>query len=469
MSYNDPNLSIDYNIVPSGLTLLGIAPDASLQTCFVRTMSSTLITSSIFTDGTAILSGGTLSNLNFPTLSTDVATMEYVTSLPITTVNQISLPDRSVQFNNGNVSNPGFAGSVSLTVSTSGSFNVNNRVSIIGTDPTLLPIVIYNGLINNIVDPINVSDVANKNYVQSITTSDLSNNNTSTTLLPAQIYNNILRRTINVTGFVNIQDILPSTADIITYIGLGSTASTGSTTGHYTTFSFIYNYIGPYNNSVSLFAGINNNIITNGNYLNLNTSLNVITVPVNSVVSFTSILSPTGYTSSTSPTYSTNFYINNLQTLYSDNNEQITSNGLRLQNFYSIPGKYKTYSSFIILPLSVTTVNSDSPHTYTFSELKGLLVTRNMTVDVTDLITIPATILASSEFTTVLGSGSIKFTIQNISANTLTLDLSSSSWSGSGQTPVIGPNKNGFFLIKFNKNSGTCTLYTIGIYNRSSV
>ncbi len=65
-----------------------------------------------------------------------------------------------------------------------------------------------------------------------------------------------------------------------------------------------------------------------------------------------------------------------------------------------------------------------------------------------------------------LGTGYSKFTIQNISDYSLTLDIASSTnWAVSpAGNPVIPSGKNGYFYVNY---GSTCILYVIGIYNRN--
>ncbi len=394
------------------------------DTNFTNILKNNTIYVDILTDGTAEMTSNTITNLNYPTNPTDIATKKYV--LDQSSINIISPIPYSIQYNDGNNN---FASSANLTFNS--QLNINDKFQI-------NDILLTNNSINGLSNWYNNQSAINKTYLKSMSSSEYINSSDSTQLTISNIYNNILYRTNNSTSSI-IQDILPNSTTITTYITQNILPNT---------FNFVYKYKG--NISTLLFAGYNNTFISQGNFLNYFTYVNCLTVPQNTTIDFKCITSGTNVS----------FNVLNIQTIYTNNQEQITTTGLRTNKFIS--ELTNTKSAFIIYPLVKTDIVSDSAYEYTFSNIKNILITRNMNNNVTD--TFEEILVTEPEFE--LGTGYSKFTIQNISDYSLTLDIASSTnWAVSpAGNPVIPSGKNGYFYVNY---GSTCILYVIGIYNRN--
>jgi hypothetical protein len=273
----------------------------------------------------------------------------------------------------------------------------------------------------------------------------LSNSANNTQLGFSHIYNNILYRTSTATSGI-VQDVLPASEDILDEL---NSLLVYPTTGY--TFDFSYRFVGT-GASILLFSSTGNTFEPKGNFLNYYGAVDCLTVPINTTVDFKCITGSTNVT----------FCITNLQTIYANNEQQLTNIGLRTNNFFST--STGTKSAFIIYPLDKLDVESDSVYQYTFSELKQMLITRNMNNDVSDTFEDASIIVANDDFG--LGYGSSKLVIQNISDYTLTLNVTGSTgWTCSpASNPTIETGKNGLFYINYDS---TCTLFTVGIFDRN--
>jgi hypothetical protein len=415
-------------------------PTANNDTNFTRLLKNEQLQFDSITCGTIEIMNTTISNLNYPVNGTDAATKQYV--LDQSSPYFISPIERSIQFNNGI---NGFASSINLTWSTSSTLSIVDTFNVNG-------ITLSNQAITGVSNYYTNDSAVNKSYIPQITYSSLTNAANNTQLTFSQIYNNLLFRTCTATGIV--QDILPDSSTITDELNslliYPSSVSNSASTSASFAFDFTYKFNGT-GSSMLLFSGTGNTFFPKGNFLNYYGPVEVLTVPINTIVSFKCIGASTSFT----------FCITNLQTLYSNSGQQITDVGVRTDNFFStFTG---TKSSFIIYPLVKTDIVSNSAHEYTFSELKGLFVTRAMENDVTDTFEDATTIITNLEF--ALGYGSSKFVLQNISDFSLTLDIvSSTGWAVSpASNPVIPSGKNGVFYINYDT---TCTLFVIGIYDR---
>jgi hypothetical protein len=396
-----------------------------------------IITESL-TDGFATLSGGHLSNLYEPINDSDCATKYYVDNYIDPT--DVSLPLDSIQINTGtNFIGVNALKFVNGAVPTLFVYNKINNGSISITDNN-----IYGAL-----NPVEESGLCTYNYFTNTNIKIVNYNTTnqSNSLTGAQIINTYLNRTITNSNNI-IQDILPTDISIFNSYNSSTSASTSSSFS----FVFIYNFIGP-SEKVLLFG----NIIPYGNFLYSNEALPVITVPKNTLV----------FLNATYKDGITTYYIKNNQNLYS--NPRINNIGLSTFNFTSYANdlNIKLNATFMIWPMIPTEIDSDTSHTYTYSNIKNKLIIRTgLTTDTTDTFDVLSIFTSSGAFS--LGSGQIKFVVQNISTYNIQIgpDVTPTGWSyDTSFNRTIGPNMNGFFYINY--TGTTLYLYTIGIYNRN--
>jgi hypothetical protein len=409
-------------------------PSVDNQTNYTRILKNDEFIFNEITDGTATISATTISDVAYPVNNSDIATRQYV--LDQSSINIISPIANSIQYNDGA---DGFASSANLTWS-----GTTPALSI--TDTFVVNDVTLNGqTITNFSNFYTSSSAVNKGYVPVITTSSLSNSANNTQLGFSHIYNNILYRTSTATSGI-VQDVLPASEDILDEL---NSLLVYPTTGY--TFDFSYRFVGT-GASILLFSSTGNTFEPKGNFLNYYGAVDCLTVPINTTVDFKCITGSTNVT----------FCITNLQTIYANNEQQLTNIGLRTNNFFST--STGTKSAFIIYPLDKLDVESDSVYQYTFSELKQMLITRNMNNDVSDTFEDASIIVANDDFG--LGYGSSKLVIQNISDYTLTLNVTGSTgWTCSpASNPTIETGKNGLFYINYDS---TCTLFTVGIFDRN--
>jgi len=410
------------------------------------------------TSGTVIFENGTLTGLITSDNIDDVATKQYTDSVPF------PMPggpiDNSIQMNNGTGL---FVGYDSLKWSVSNPPTLNLIGSL--TNGT---IVLNNNLVQNLAEPIAPQSAANKEYVQNTNLAiiDLLTTGSGTTIyLPtSQVINTILRRSFSVSSTLN-QDILPTAADIIAAIP-------GAEIGE--AFTFIYNYVNVattdyavlvlYGNAASSTATASTNIIPKGDYFYINTADNNINVYPGTIVEFTATI-----ISTTTGSEVVNFYITNYQSLYPNNNQQITQYGLRTDNFFIQNAIFN--NAFVIYPLQPTPITYGSSYSYYYSDLQNILILRSgFTENITDeLAPLPEFLVNSSSTAFNMSSGTFKFVIQNLStSSSLTLGSTDLNWTfSSGSARIIPSGYNGLFSATINA-SGNGTLYTMGILNRSS-
>lgn len=405
---------------------------------YTRLMKATNIQCTSITDGIATLEGGTISNLFDPETSDQIATKYYTDNF---TSSGSGGPIGSLQINTG----ASFTGINGIKYTNSSLQIYNKFVTASGTTTN---ISITDNVLSGLSNPPNDSYAVNNGYVLSsnLSLGTLSTTSASTSLSASEVVNKYLVRTI-VNSSSIIQDILPTSASIRSYI------NTSSTSGSFS-FSFVYYYSGTASN-VLLFG----NIYPEGNYQYINNPIPVITVTPGSITSFRANITTSG---------DVNYYIRSTQIFdYAASGAIIRSVGLSTPNFVST--KAITKNSFIIYPVIPTSVSTVGTHTYTYEEIKNKLIIRSgLTANTEDTFDVMTTFIDNSAFS--LGSGQIKFTIQNTSLYNLTIGPPTPSvptgwYYNETFNRTIPPNKNGHFYINY--TGSTLILYTIGIYNCS--
>ncbi len=418
----------------------------NLNSNFSRILRAKDIITTSITDGVATLEGGTLSNLYNPVIDNGAATKYYVDNFINT--GGVSLPLDSIQINTGT----SFIGVNTLKYdTTTGTMLLYNKLDN-GT------ISITDNVITNVSNPILSTDACTYNYFNGTNSNlslvELSTTVESTSLVASQIINKYINRTIVNSGSI-IQDILPTSDAIIEELGRNENIVDTNYS-----FRFVYYFSGTAN-SVLLFG----NIYPYGNFNELNNAIPVLTIPKGTIVDFSASFDSGNTIGGTSGTVS--YFINNYQYLYSE--PRINSVGIETANFVSnkISLNDKLNANFIIWPVVSTPIASSTPHTYTYSEIKNKLIVRSglsgNTIDTFDIL---STFTNNSAWS--LGSGQIKFTIQNISSYDLQVgpNVAPTGWSyNTTFTRTVPSGKNGFFYINY--DGTTLYLYTIGIYDRN--
>lgn len=390
-----------------------------------------------------VLEGPALHGLFDPINDYDAVTKNYVDTYPVMT--GVAGPNGAIQLK----SSSGFAGLSTLTFNGT-SMVLTGTMSMI-TASSSIGLTISNSYVSNVTNPIEPQDAATKNYVniQNISVENLATSVFSNQLTASNVFNKILQRTT--TALSSVQDIMPSSSDIITEVTLvlGS-ADVG------TTFTFVYKYLSVAPENIVLY--FNDNLISpQGNILLINGQVNAITLQSNSLCYMTGVvLSGT----------SVGFYINSIQSLYFDT-AQITPSGLITSIFESSKMYSTLNNSYIIYPVVPTSITATGTYTYTWSDVKNMLLVRSgQTSNVTDTFSIASTFLNSTSFAMNSSGGSgFKFVIQNIST-LYSVTLSAPTGWTFITTPTIAPGKNGLFYVNCNSGAVTCTLYTIGLYGR---
>lgn len=401
----------------------------NLDSNYSRILKTKEIIVDSITDNIATLQGGTLSNLYNPVNPSDVATKYYVDNF----VNPggVSLPIDSIQFSTGS----SFIGVDALKYANNTMY-INNKLSN-GT------ILITDNVITNVTNPFFETSASNFDYLASTNMTEVaySTTNDSNLLTVAQVVNKYLTRTVTNSSII-VQDIMPSSATII--------ESIPNVDNNYS-FQFVYNYLGPAT-SILLYGSF----IPLGNFHDKNIPIPVITVPANTLVYIIGTITDLANDEIT-------YYIKNCQNMYSE--PRITNIGLLTNNFSSFSDT-DTLSSFIIYPLIKTEITDVTAHTYTYAEIRNKLIVRSgLTATTTDTFDILSTFTSDNIWT--LGSGQIKFVIQNISNYDLIVGpgVPPTGWDYNVvYNRIIPSGSNGYYYINYNGSS--LYLYTIGIYSR---
>jgi hypothetical protein len=401
----------------------------NLDTNYSRIIKVNNTISDSITDGIATIGDNTVSNLYDPVYSNDAATKNYVDNF--VDPGGVSLPLNSIQINTGTT----FIGVDSLTFTSSSGLNIYNKFSN-GT------ITITDNVVSGVSDPIDQTGAVTYNYLNknNISLVTFSTTNNSNSLTTGQVINKYLVREITSSSTI-IQDLLPTAATVISFLGSG--------TIDYNSFDFYYYFKGPAT-SVLLFG----NVIPMGNFNNLNNPVQVLTVPSGTLVHLVGTVIDSDIV----------YYVRNSQNIYSE--PRITDIGITT-NYFNSNHNDSTLASFIIYPVIKTIIDSNTAHTYTYTNVMNKLILRSgLTSNTTD------TFQALSGFTTnsawSLGTGQIKFVIQNLSNFDLSIGDNSSvptGWSwNTNFTRTIPSGHNGLFYINY--NGSVLYLYCIGIMAR---
>jgi len=110
---------------------------------------------------------------------------------------------------------------------------------------------------------------------------------------------------------------------------------------------------------------------------------------------------------------------------------------------------------------------TDQNHTYTFKEISSnkLIVRSSLVADSFDGFVSATDFISSADILT-LGSGGLEFLVQNIDSTFDIIMSASTGWTLNGDL-TIGPGQNGLFMVQIDTVGNTCTLYSLGIYERN--
>lgn len=139
-----------------------LGASVNFDTNETRSLKTDFLESTLLTDGQAILTGGTLSNLDDPILDSDIATKNFIDTLPGSSGTPGGT-DQDIQINDG-FSN--FTGSNNLIWDGS-SMIVTGSI----TDGTA---ILTGSSLTNLVNPVSNQDAVTKSYVDNITTGSLT-------------------------------------------------------------------------------------------------------------------------------------------------------------------------------------------------------------------------------------------------------------------------------------------------------
>jgi hypothetical protein len=423
-----------------------IQPNVNIDNNTTRIMKVSDMYSIIITDGIADIQNGYISNLIEPISGNEIATKFYVDHAG--GGGGVSGPVDSIQFNSGT----SFAGSSNLTVSNPGTGNEVLNVSGSFTNGT---VTLSGNQFNGLINPTTSQEAATKNYVdESLNKLEVITINVfqdvAQLYTPDQVYNNIINLTYNqnnVTGLCPV-DLLPTGSDMSAFLGTEFQIGKSWTT--------IFRM--PQIDQVLLVRFIGE-VLSEGNlvipttYYYCGIALPVFTLVNNSVVTITSVVINATSGSELIYSYVTSNFID------ITTNAQITDQGVLTSSFGS--GSLLGNGSIIYPMLANPTLNSVSPIIYTYSNLQKIFIIRSGLTSNTSDTFVSATVLVTDD-AFLMGSGTFKFFIQNISAHTLTL-LPSTGWSfQTGNNGVIPPSYCGAFWVSVTVSPAACLIYSIG-------
>lgn len=424
-----------------------IQPDVNNDNNTTRIMEVDTLYATIISDGIADIDNGYISNLIEPTSDNQIATKYYVDH-SAGGGGSAAGPNTSVQYNSAG----SFAGSSNMTLTNPGlasaTLNLNGSVLTNGT------ITMSGSKITGVSNPTTSQEAANKDYVDETLNklgviSIVLEQKIGTIYTPAQTYNNIINLSMN-NNYVDFcpVDQLPSGPDMKTFLGsefqLGKTWTTifrGPQTGNDLFLRFIGGTTG------------DGNPVTPITYLFCTIALPVFTVANYSVITLTNIV-----TNVTSGSELYNVYVtsnfNNITT-----NARITDRGVYTPSMGS--GSLLGNGAVIYPMLEDPTLSSSSPITYTYSDIQKTFIIRSgLTGPTSDTFVSASTFVSDPTF--IMGGGTLKFWIQNISSFALTL-TPSAGWSfHSGNNPVIPAGYCGAFWVTATVSPAACLVYSMG-------
>ncbi len=360
----------------------------------------------IITDGIAVVENGYVDNLIEPTEDNQISTKFYVDN---NSGVGPSGPNNSIQFSNGT----SFEGSKNLTLT-------GETLCINGTLTNGI-ITLSGNQLTGLSNPINSDEAVNKNYIDEMNKLGIVSINLSAseeiTYTPKQVYNNIINIDYisnNIIPAYTI-DSLPSSSQMLEF--LGTEFRIGKT---WTTI-----LRGPHNQN-KLFV----RFVKGDNLFPINVTINNFSVIViKSVITGSEMIN-----SKTINSYVVSHF-NNVTT-----NTQITDRGIITPSFAN-GSLFETGSIIYPIP-SDPEINSSLPVTYTYSDLKKILIIRTgLIADTVD------TFISANELSV---NGTFKFFIQNPNPFTLTLS-EGLGWSFSpGNNGIIPPYHCGSFWVTVN-------------------
>ena len=423
-----------------------IQPDVNYDNNTTRVMEVDTLYSTTISDGIANINNGYISNLIEPTSDNQIATKYYVDNSG--SGGGVAGPNTSVQYNSAG----SFAGSAGMTLTnpglTSATLNLN------GTTLTNGTITMAGSTISGISNPTSSQEAANKQYVDETfnklgVISIVLEQKNPIVYTPAQTYNNIINLSMN-NNYLDICpiDLLPTGSSMQTF--LGSDFQLGKT---WTTV-----FMGPQQGDV-LFtrfiggASVDGNQVVPITYLYCTAAAPIFVVVNFSVVTITNVVTNVTPGSGAYTAYVTSSW-NNVTTNARNTDRGIYSPSMGSGSFIS--------NGLVIYPMIANpTINSSSPVTYTYSNLQQTFIIRSgLTAPTSDTFVNAYTLVTDNTF--IMGGGTFKFWIQNISSFALTL-VPSTGWSfSSGNNSVIPAGYCGAFWVTVTINPPSCLIYSVG-------
>ena len=194
------------------------------------------------------------------------------------------------------------------------------------------------------------------------------------------------------------------------------------------------------------------NPVTPITYLFCIIALPVFTVANYSVITLTNIVTNVTCGSELYNVYVTSNF-NNITT-----NARITDRGVYTPSMGS--GSLLGNGAVIYPMLEDPTLSSSSPITYTYSDIqKAFIIRSGLTGPTSDTFVSASTFVSDPTF--IMGGGTLKFWIQNISSFALTL-TPSAGWSSVGNNPVIPAGYCGAFWVTATVSPAACLVYSMG-------
>ena len=407
---------------------------------------SQLRTNSLKVNDGPTLENGLLRNVISPVTSSSIVNKGYIDNLYVVLPAQV---DHAVQFNTAG----SFNGDTDLT------FVVDESIGILNINGSIVSGAssLSNGIITGLASPTNDSDAITKVYADTInkkTVTQISGSG-SYTYSAAQIVNCVIFRIglivpINTsTTFTDIAvrnvDYLPSASSIFAQLlALGITPVVGTVS----TLNLL-------------------NVNTNGSVsLVLSASTSDVIIEPESVPIYGGYqMSARLVVISVSPPtvlvhIDTNNYISQQTFVSPGLNVPLWATLLNNQGLVSTTYRTDTQMILPMNPVEYSTIQRE----YTYSDIAGKLIIRNLISNTTDTIVDITTFLDNTFFTNYTSGLGMEFAIQNISSFTLSLG-ESSGWTIFGNA-VIPSNKTGLFNLFINNTDKVGVIYLIGVFNR---
>ncbi len=450
------------NNTPQGPLIPGYT---TLKTYEVSLTNIDNLKSTVIKNDSVIWTSGQITGLIYPTSSTQIATKQYIDD--VGGLNPQG-PSTAVQFNGNNI----FQGSENLTWTTRG-------LSVIGTIQSGSSIMSGSN-ISGITDPTLSSQVSTKNYAD---LSSLKNVNQLTgagtlTYTASQIYNGIIIRvgltlqtnthltTPDTDISVRNQDTFPTATDIFTYLD-------SINIGPYIGFTFSFNlYNISQNGSISLIIKAPDSSIIFSPYSSTNIETNLSSPIIYGSYQLSAQCMITGVdTPEITVIITRNSLVNNIEYtpgpgVYDSQNSiynNISENG----NAVCVQATTLRTNVQSLTPMNPIYFTDTSSRTYLYSDLSRRMIIRSGFVEqISDTIINSISFLSNSFFSNGSNTGlGFEFAIQNNSLFNLGL-IPSTGWTFT-QTISIPSIHTGLFNVIVDTELNTCTLFVIGMFDRS--